>query len=336
MSTAASPRSRLEAALRHGEFVVTGEINPPRTPRLDGVSKIAALYRDYVHAVNITDSPSAVVRMSPVVAARAVIDAGCEPVVQLTCRDRNRIALQADILGALALGVRNLSALSGDYVTLGDHPMARPVYDLDSVTLLEMVNRMRRRGEFYAQVPIQDSKKEGPVAPEFFLGAVINPFGDPLHFLPVRLQKKVMVGMDFVQTQCVFDLERFVEFMRLVRELGLHRRCFILAGIMPVKSAKPLVFMRDNVAGMRIPAELITRMEQAGDPATEGKRVALELISAVRNIEGVHGVHLMPLAWEAVLPELVDAAGLKPVPSGVASSPACHGADAESRFPLPA
>ncbi len=283
-------------------FVVTAELGPPQSANSDVIRKKAVHFRDMVDGVNITDNQTAIVRLSSIAAAAILVQEGLEPVIQMTCRDRNRIALQSDLLGASALGIRNVLCLTGDHQRFGNHPEARPVFDLDSIQLMAMVRRLTE-GHLLSGEAIK-------TPPDLFVGCGANPFAEPLDFRVFRLAKKIRAGAQFVQTQPVFDLNRFRAWMAGVREQGLHAQATILAGVMPVKSAKALTYMRDEVPGVRIPESLIQRMEQAPDPKAEGVRIACELIRALRKEEGVGGIHLMPLMWESITPELVRESGL--------------------------
>ena len=258
-------------------------------------------------AVNITDNQTAVVRMSSVAACTLLKQVGIDPVMQMTCRDRNRIAIQSDILGAVALGVGNLLCLSGDHQKFGNHPESKNVHDIDSMQLIQMVRRMRDDAQFLSGDKVFSGVR-------LFIGAAANPFADPFEFRPLRLEKKVRAGADFIQTQGVFDVERFARYMELVRERGLHEQVYILAGIIPMKSAGMARYMRDYVAGLTVPNELVERMENAEDAKEEGVRISLELIEQLREIEGVHGIHLMAVAWEDIVPVIVERAGLYPRP----------------------
>jgi len=245
--------------------------------------------------------------MSSVAACAILKQIGLDPVMQMTCRDRNRIAIQADVLGAVALGVGNLLCLSGDHQKFGNHPESKNVHDIDSMQLIQMVAALRDDAQF-----LSGDKVFGGV--RMFIGAAANPFADPFEFRPLRLEKKVRAGADFIQTQGVFDVERFARYMELVRERGLHEQVYILAGIIPMKSAGMARYMRDYVAGLTVLDELVERMEDAEDAKEEGVRIALEIIEQLREIEGVHGIHIMAVAWEDIVPVIVERAGLYPRP----------------------
>jgi methylenetetrahydrofolate reductase (NADPH) len=245
--------------------------------------------------------------MSSLAACAIVKQAGVDPVMQMTVRDRNRIAIQSDILGAVALGIGNLLCLSGDHQKFGNHPEAKNVHDIDSMQLLQVAAQMRDDAKF-----LSGDKVSGGV--KLLIGAAANPFADPFEFRPIRLEKKVRAGADFIQTQGVFDIERFAEYMELVRQRGLHEQTHILAGIIPMKSAGMARYMRDYVAGLTVPNELVKRMEDAADPKEEGVQISLELIERLRDMEGVDGVHIMAVAWEDIVPVVVERAGLYPRP----------------------
>jgi len=299
--------TNLEKVLAEGHFAVTGELGPPKGTSADFVRRKVEILRNYVDAVNITDNQTAVVRMSSVAACAILKQVGLDPVMQMTCRDRNRIAIQADILGAVALGVGNLLCLSGDHQKFGNHPESKNVHDIDSMQLIQMVRRMRDDAQFLSGDKVFSGVR-------LFIGAAANPFADPFEFRPLRLEKKVRAGADFIQTQGVFDVERFARYMELVRERGLHEQVYILAGIIPMKSAGMARYMRDYVAGLTVPNELVERMENAEDAKEEGVRISLELIEQLREIEGVHGIHLMAVAWEDIVPVIIERAGLYPRP----------------------
>lgn len=300
--------SSLEKLLARGEFVVCGEMGPPQSCDALVIRRKASYFKGCVDAVNLTDNQTAIARMSSVAAGAILLDEGVEPVIQMTCRDRNRIMLQSDILGAAALGIRNVLCLSGDHQSFGNHPQAKNVYDLDSIQLVQMLRIMRDEGKFA-------SGDEIKVPPPVFIGAAANPFGDPFEFRVVRLAKKVAAGADFIQTQAIFDVKRFAEWMRMVQDKGLSEKVFILAGVLPVKSAGALKYMKNNVSGMSIPDALVERMEKAEDPKEEGVKICIEIIEQVREIYGVCGIHIMPVMWESVIPTIVERAGLLPRPT---------------------
>ncbi len=306
--------SNLEKLLAAGVFAVTAELGPPKSADPEVIRAKAGHLREQVDAVNITDNQTAIVRVSSLAAAKLALDQGLEPVMQMTCRDRNRLAMQADILGAYLLGIRNLVCLTGDHQCFGNHPTARHVYDLDSVQLIRMVRDMRDKKVFACGEEIRNSAKAEIREPRMFIGAAANPFADPFEFRAIRLEKKIAAGVDFIQTQCIYDLERFKRWMDLVRARGLHRRCRILAGLTPLKTVGMAKYMRDKVAGITLPQSLIERLEKSKDPKGEGIRICVEQIRELRNIEGVAGVHLMAIEWEQKVGEIMAQAGLLPRP----------------------
>jgi methylenetetrahydrofolate reductase (NADPH) len=301
-----SLRDRLEA----GSFAVTAEISPPRGASIEGVTEAAKQIRDWVDAVNITDNQGSNVRLASWAGSLAAIGAGLEPVMQMTCRDRNRIALQSDLLGACALGIRNILVMTGDHPKFGDHPGAKPVFDLDSIQLLWALRTMRDDGRLLS------GRRLDP-APDCFLGAVENPFAPPVPFRAERLAKKVDAGAQFVQTQFVFDVAAFGQWMTQVRDLGLHERCHILAGVGAVRSRRALDFMREKVPGVHVPDDVYRRLTAvpADRFAAEGARLAAETVLQVREIKGVAGVHLLAPGNEQAIPVILEGAGIK----------ACHG-----------
>jgi 5,10-methylenetetrahydrofolate reductase len=321
--------SNLERVLRAGHFAVTGELGPPQNADAAVIRKKAALLRGYCDAVNITDNQTAIVRMSSIGAGTIVVQEGLEPVIQMTCRDRNRLAIQSDLLGAYALGMRNLLCLSGDHQTFGNHPNAKNVFDIDSLQLVKLVSDLRDQCIFQCGEALK-----GP-EPRFFIGAAAAPFADPIDFRPYRLAKKVKAGANFIQTQLIYDIEAFQVFMEKVRKLRIHEETFILAGIGPLKSPGMAKYMKENVPGILIPEHLIERMTKAGSPwagkskdeltkedkkarsaawQEEGIKICIELIQQLRQIEGVAGVHIMAIEWEEAVKPIVEGAGLFPRP----------------------
>ncbi len=324
-----SSGSNLERILRAGHFAVTGELGPPQSADKDVIAKKAELLKGYCDAVNITDNQTAIVRMSSIGAGALVVQAGLEPVIQMTCRDRNRLAIQSDLLGAYALGMRNLLCLSGDHQSFGNHPTAKNVFDIDSVQQIQMVAGMRDDASF------QCGDKMKGQEPRFFIGAAAAPFADPLDFRPYRLGKKARAGAEFIQTQLIYDIDAFKVFMEKVRKLGVHQETYILAGVGPLKSPGMARYMKNNVPGILIPDEMITRMTQSGDPWKDipkdeltkedkkarseawketGIQICIELIQELREIEGVAGVHIMAIEWEEAIKPIVEGAGLYPRP----------------------
>jgi methylenetetrahydrofolate reductase (NADPH) len=307
--------SRLERILAQGHFAVTAELGPPKSADASLIASKAKLLAGKADAVNITDNQTAIVRMSSIAAGVLALKAGVEPIIQITCRDRNRIAIQSDVLGAYALGIRNILCLSGDHQKFGNHPTSKNVFDLDSVQLIEMLACMRDQKKFACGDEIRNSKKAPVVEPRILIGGAENPFGDPLEFRAVRVGKKVAAGVDFIQTQCIYDMARFAEFMRQVRERGLHEQVKILAGVTPLKSVGMAKYMRDSVAGLSLPDSYIERLEKASDKPAEGIRMCIEQIEKLREIEGVAGVHIMAIEWEEKVGEIVAGAGLLPRPT---------------------
>ena len=307
--------SRLERILASGEFAVTGEIGPPKSADISVIEKKCGLLKGNVDAVNITDNQTAIVRVSSIAAGVVILKNDLEPVIQMTCRDRNRIAIQSDLLGASVLGMKNLLCLTGDHQKFGNHPTSRNVFDMDSIQLVEIVRRMRDEGVFANGEEIRNSKKTPVVEPRFFIGAAINPFADPFEYRVVRLAKKVSAGVDFIQTQCIYNMKRFREFMKQVVDRGLHEKCRILAGVTPLKSFGMARYMAKNVAGMSVPDEILERMKGADDPREEGLKLVTEQIAEVREIPGVAGVHIMAIEWEEMVGEIVSRAGLLPRPA---------------------
>jgi methylenetetrahydrofolate reductase (NADPH) len=295
----------LRERLASGSFAVTAEISPPRGASTEPLMRAAKPLRGWVDAVNVTDNQGSNVRLASWAGSLALLAAGLEPVMQMTCRDRNRIALQSDLLGASALGIRTVLVMTGDHPKFGDHPGARPVFDLDSVQLLWTLRTMRDQG-------ILLSGRRLDPAPECFLGAVENPFAPPLEFRAERLGKKVAAGAQFVQTQFVFDVPAFGRWMAQVRDLGLPERCAILAGVGAVRSRPALDFMRDKVPGVYVPDEVYRRLQAvpADRTAAEGVRLAAEIVEQVREIPGVAGVHLLVAGNEQAVPGILDGAGL--------------------------
>jgi len=300
--------SKLEKVLTEGKFAVTAELGPPQNANAEAIKK-KAVNLGNVEGVNITDNQTAIVRMSSIAAASLAISCGLEPIAQMVCRDRNRIAMQSDLLGAAALGIKNVLCLSGDHQTFGNHPQSANVFDIDSTQLIAMVKQMRDDKQFQSGDEIKEHE------PRFFIGAVANPFADPFEYRVLRLAKKVEAGADFIQTQCIFDLEKFEQWMKMVVDQGLHKKVYIMAGLTPVRSHRALKYMKSEVAGMSIPDELITRMESADDPKEEGVKIAVEMIERIKGIEGVAGLHLMPIGWESITPTILEKAGLLPRPN---------------------
>ena len=301
-------RSHLERVLREGHFAVTCEIGPPKSADGEVVRQKARLIRGFVDAANITDCQTAIVRMSSIASGVLVQQEGVEAVIQMTCRDRNRIGIQADLLGAAALGLKNLLCLTGDHQKFGNHPEAKGVFDLDSIQLLDMVRRLRDEKKFQCGEEIKGKTVE------FFLGAAANPFADPFEFRVQRLAKKIAAGAQFIQTQIVYNLERFQKFMEMARDIGLTEKAYILAGITPPKSFGMARYMKYFVPGLDVPDEILKRLKEAKDKREEGIKIAVEIIEQVREIPGIAGVHIMAIEWEEAVPEIVKRAGLHPRP----------------------
>ena len=303
--------TNLEKVLSRGEFAVTAELGPPKSADFSVIKKKVEQLAGWVDAVNITDNQTAIVRVSSIAAGKLILDLGLESIIQMTCRDRNRLSIQSDILGAHLLGIRNILCLTGDHQCFGNHPTAKHVFDLDSIQLIQMVKNMRDEKIFACGEEIKNSKKAQVKEPRMFIGAAANPFADPFEFRVIRLEKKVNAGVDFIQTQCIYDMDRFEEWMGQVRSRGLHKKCRILAGVTPLKSLGMARYMRDKVAGVTVPDHLLDRMAKAEDPKTEGINICVEQIRRLRQIEGVAGVHIMAIEWEQKVHEIVQKAGLK-------------------------
>lgn len=312
--------SNLEKVLCAGHFAVTGELGPPTSANRQVIEKKAQHLKGQVDSVNITDNQTAVVRMSSISVAVMLMELGIEPNIQMTARDRNRIAIQSDLLGASALGIKNLLCLTGDHQTFGNHPMAKNVFDMDSIGMLMMVKDMQENG-------VVQSGDKMDVPPNFFLGAAANPFADPFDFRPYRLAKKVKAGANFVQTQIVFNVPKFAEYMKRVGDLGLLDDVHILAGVSPIKSLGAARYMATKVPGMDVPDEYVQRMADAikGIPKEEKKarraawqetgiNICVEVIQQMKEIPGVAGVHIMAIEWEEAVPTIVEKAGLLPRP----------------------
>ena len=301
--------SILEKILASGQLAVTSECGPPRGALARKVIEKAEMLRGFVDAVNVTDNQTAMVRMSSLAACILIKQIGLNPLLQMVTRDRNRLAMQSDILGAYAHGIDTMLCLSGDHPGFGDHPMAANVHDIDSVQLVEMVKKMRDEGKFQGGEAI-----DGP--PKMFVGAAANPFADPFELRVARLAKKVKAGVDFVQTQCIYNVDKFEKWMEGVRQRGLHEKVYIFAGVTPMKSVGMAKYMKRNVPGMDVPDEVIDRL--AGVPrnmqAEEGIKICLETIERLKSVEGVKGFHLMAIEWEHRVPEIVERAGLLPRP----------------------
>lgn len=301
--------SNLERVLTAGEFAVTGELGPPKSGNPEVVREKARLLKGHVDAVNITDCQTAIVRMSSIAAGLIAKGEGVEPVIQMTCRDRNRIGMQSDILGAAALGLTNLLCLTGDHQKFGNHPGSKGVFDMDSIQMLGMVKAMRDDRRFQCGEEIKNGE------PRLFLGAAANPFAYPFEYRAVRLGKKVAAGADFIQTQIIYNVEKFARFMEMARDLGLDEKVYLLAGVTPPKSLGMARYMKSSVPGMDVPDEIIRRMKDAKDKQEEGINICVDIIRQVREIKGVAGVHVMAIEWESAVPEILKRAGLLPRPA---------------------
>jgi 5,10-methylenetetrahydrofolate reductase len=313
--------SNLERVLAAGHFAVTAELGPPKSADAEMVRRKARILKGYADAFNVTDGQTAVVRMASWAACLIQKEEGLEPIVQMTCRDRNRIALQMDVLGAAALGIHNILCISGDHLSFGNHPQAKGVYDIDSIQLVKIVKDMR------------DGKKSQcgekmEVEPRLFIGAECNPFAAPFDFRPYRLAKKVLAGADFIQTQIIYNVPRFAEFMKQAGDMGLLDEIYVLAGVAPIKSLGAARYMATKVPGMDVPDEYVQRMAAAvsaipreekearrAAQQEEGLDICVEIIQQVREIPGVAGVHIMAIEWEDAVPLIVEKAGLLPRPA---------------------
>ena len=299
--------TNLEKVLESGRFAVTAEAGPPKGTSPAVIQRKGELLRPCCDAVNVTDNQTAIVRMSSLAGCVLLKQAGVEPVLQMVTRDRNRIALQSDVLGAIALGIGNILCLSGDHQKFGNHPTAKGVFDIDSIQLIQTVKNMRDEKKFLCG---EEVSGEAPL----FIGAVENPYADPFEFRVRRLTKKVKAGADFIQTQAVYDVAKFANWMEMVTDRGLDKQVHILAGVIPMKSVGMARYMRDYVSGISVPDELITRMEESGNAKEEGVRIVIEIIEQLKEVPGIHGIHVMAVGWEDIVPEIVEKAGLLPRP----------------------
>ena len=297
------PYSNLQAVLDSGHFAVTCELGPPRGPSASDVIEKAGVLRGYVDAASCTDNQGAALKMSHWGAALLCKGAGVEPIMQLSCRDRNRLGIQSDVIAAQAFGIRNFMSISGDSLVLGDHPTAKPVFDLQGVQLVRMLRRLRDERLNAAGDPMDGSFG-------YFIGGAANPFAPPYGWRPLRMIKKADAGQEFALTQMIFNVDRFAEWMARLRDEGVHERLHVLAGVGPLKSVRMAEFMRYKIAGMEVPDAIIERMRGAARPRREGMQICLDIIQRVREIDGVRGVHIMAIDWESAVPRLVERAEL--------------------------
>jgi len=297
----------LEKILDSGKFAVTAEAGPPKGSSPIVIQRKAETLRNNCDAVNITDNQTAIVRMSSLAGCVLIKQIGIEPVMQIVVRDRNRLALQSDILGAVALGIGNFLCLSGDHQSFGNHPTAKGVFDIDSIQLIRMMKNMRDEKKF---INGEDISGEVPL----YIGAAANPYADPVDYRVRRLAKKVKAGVDFIQTQAVYDVPGFRRYMEEVCERGLDEQVHILAGIIPIRSLGMARYMRDFVSGVTVPDEIINRLEEATSVKEEGVKIILEITEQIKEIPGVHGIHIMAVGWEEIVQDIVSKAGLIPRP----------------------
>jgi len=301
--------SKLEKVFKSGHIAVTSECGPPRGSDPEAVTSKGALIKDHVDAVNITDNQTAMTRMSSLAACIHLKQMGLEPILQMVTRDRNRVALQSDLLGAASFDIHNVLCLSGDHQSFGDCAQGQNVHDLDSMQLVQTVRHMRDEGKFLGG---DDIKRP----PKMFVGAAANPFADPFEIRVPRLAKKIACGAEFIQTQCIYNIDKFEEWMRRVRDRGLHEKTFIMAGMTPMKSAGMAKFMKKRVPGMDVPDEIIARLAgvEKKKQAQEGIDICVEHIQRLKEVEGIAGFHVMAIEWEEKVPEIVERSGLYPRP----------------------
>jgi len=301
--------SKLEKILAAGHLAVTSECGPPRGSDGDVITKKAEMIKDYVDAINITDNQTSVTRLCSLAAVIRIKLMGLETILQMVTRDRNRIALQSDILGAASFDIHNILCLSGDHQNFGDNPQGQNVFDIDSMQLIQTVRYMRDEGKFLGGDDIDRP-------PQLFVGAAANPFADPFEIRVRRLAKKVAAGVEFIQTQCIYNLEKFELWMKQARDLGLHEKVYILAGVTPFKSAGMAKYMKNRVPGMDVPDEVVERMSGVAKEKQpeEGINICVESIQRLKEVEGVRGFHVMAIEWEEMVPEIVKRSGLHPRP----------------------
>ena len=291
--------SNLQKKLSHDTFVYTAEISPPKGSDPNKITQKAEFLKHCADAINVTDNQTAVVRMSSIAACSLINKMNIESIMQITCRDRNRIAIQSDILGASAIGINNILCLTGDHQLFGNHPESKGVYDIDSIQLINIVNNMCDKGIFQNGENITYGK------PNFFIGAAANPFSDPYEYRLNRLEKKIDAGVNFIQTQSVFNVDKFRKWIDELKSIGLDKKIYIIAGVTPLKSLKMTNRMRFHVPGVEIPKDIAKRMEKTNNPKKEGFEIALELIKEIKKIDGIHGIHITALFWEDIIPSLI-------------------------------
>lgn len=320
MSNGYKAGTRLEKILTAGKFAVTAEVGPPKGTDPEPVRKKGAIMKPACDALNVTDNQTAIVRMCSLAGCALLKQVGADPLMQIVCRDRNRIGIQSDVLGALALGVGNFLCLSGDHQKFGNHPTAKNVFDIDSIQLIQTLKKIRDEKKF-----LNGEDISGPTP--MYIGAAENPYADPFEFRVIRLAKKIKAGADFIQTQAVYDVPKFVRWMKMVCDRGLDKQVHILAGIIPIRTSGAARYMQTNVPGVVVPDEIVKRMKAAEDKGgadkklkaeygrEEGTKIALELIEQMKQIPGVHGIHIMAVGWEESVPGLIDKAGLLPRPT---------------------
>jgi methylenetetrahydrofolate reductase (NADPH) len=302
--------SKLEKVLAAGHLAVTSECGPPRGSDGDVITKKAEMIKDYVDAINITDNQTSVTRLCSLAAVIRIKLMGLEPILQMVTRDRNRIALQSDILGAASFDIHNILCLSGDHQQFGDNPQGQNVFDLDSMQLIQTVRHMRDEGKFLGGDDIDRP-------PQMFVGAACNPFADPFEIRVRRLAKKVAAGVEFIQTQCIYNLDKFELWMKQARDRGLHEKVYILAGVTPFKSAGMAKYMKNRVPGMDVPDDVVARMSEIPKEKQpeEGINICVESIQRLKEVEGIRGFHVMAIEWEEMVPEIVKRSGLHPRPT---------------------
>jgi len=299
--------TNLEKILDSGAFAVTAEVGPPKSCSAKVVERKGELLKNFTDSLNVTDNQTAIVRMSSMAGCILLKRVGIDPVMQIVCRDRNRIAIQSDIIGAVAVGIGNFLCLSGDHQKFGNHPTAKNVFDLDSIQLVHTLKTLRDEHKFLCG---EDISGDVPI----YIGAAENPYADPFEFRINRLIKKIRAGADFIQTQAIYDVPKFVKWMERVVDQGLHEQTHILAGIIPIKSVGMARYMRDYVSGVNIPVEILSRMEDARDAKEEGINIVIEIIDQIKEIPGVHGIHIMAVGWEDSVPVIVEKSRLLPRP----------------------